>query len=408
MAYLSPVDERRRRIMDAMQASLQSPQQPAPGVNFPAPNTNLQTPDISQVTQPNQSVPESSPDIAARPVRIGYSTAGLTGVDKLIEKRKALEDASPESNVNVTSDFTEIEPPKHRHGIKGRLKSIGEGVLTGLAMADPDNPNAILGSAIGGGGLGAVSPRGEAKLHRRFETLSTDNDIARGLKLEQEQAQIGGLQALRHQRELEPQIQAAKLDQERELANQKLEIERQKAAGLITKNEADRQQRELDRQSREKTNAASNEARIEAARISAGGRTNSNDVRQRKGEAAQAELEQLVSDEQKAGEEKNRAYDYLTQLKTAVGLDGKPAIAKEDIAEATRAAEEANKVYQSFAEKKRDAQTRVRENTLSTPSTSAYSGRTMSQANLQKYATDKGISVDEARKTVEAQGVRIQ
>lgn len=43
------------------------------------------------------------------------------------------------------------------------------------------------------------------------------------------------------------------------------------------------------------------------------------------------------------------------------------------------------------------------------PSTSQpYAGRTMSAANLVRYAKDKGISEAEARKQVEAQGVRVQ
>lgn len=42
-----------------------------------------------------------------------------------------------------------------------------------------------------------------------------------------------------------------------------------------------------------------------------------------------------------------------------------------------------------------------------TPS-AKYSGRTMSQANLERYAKDKGISIEEARKKVEGMGVRIQ
>lgn len=40
--------------------------------------------------------------------------------------------------------------------------------------------------------------------------------------------------------------------------------------------------------------------------------------------------------------------------------------------------------------------------------TQPYAGRTMSQANLAKYAKDKGLTVEEARKQVEAQGVRVQ
>lgn len=40
--------------------------------------------------------------------------------------------------------------------------------------------------------------------------------------------------------------------------------------------------------------------------------------------------------------------------------------------------------------------------------TPSYAGRTMSRANLARYAKDKGLSVEEARKQVEAQGVRVQ
>lgn len=43
-----------------------------------------------------------------------------------------------------------------------------------------------------------------------------------------------------------------------------------------------------------------------------------------------------------------------------------------------------------------------------TTTTQPYAGRTMSQANLAKYAKDKGLTVEEARKQVEAQGVRVQ
>ena len=68
-----------------------------------------------------------------------------------------------------------------------------------------------------------------------------------------------------------------------------------------------------------------------------------------------------------------------------------------------------NKAYQSFAEKKRDAQRRIKENTVgATTTTQPYAGRTMTQANLERYAKDKGLSVEEARKQVELQGVRVQ
>jgi hypothetical protein len=38
----------------------------------------------------------------------------------------------------------------------------------------------------------------------------------------------------------------------------------------------------------------------------------------------------------------------------------------------------------------------------------SYSGRTMSRADLQRYANDKGLSVEQAKSEVESQGVRVQ
>jgi hypothetical protein len=40
--------------------------------------------------------------------------------------------------------------------------------------------------------------------------------------------------------------------------------------------------------------------------------------------------------------------------------------------------------------------------------TTPYAGRTMSAANLARYAKDKGLTEDEARRQIEAQGVRVQ
>jgi hypothetical protein len=267
-----------------------------------------------------------------------------------------------------------------------------------------------LGQVLGGGLGGVISPRSSAKSARKFELGQLDNDIARGLKLEGMQADVASSEALRRQRELEPSIKAAELEQEREIANAKLEIERQKATGEITQKEADRQQRELDRKSREKIAAD----RVTSAERIAGMRGNGSDVRAAKAQAAQQEYDQLVADEATAGENKNKAYAYLEQIKQHAvdaptgGLDPQY---KADLAQATKAAEDADKFYQSFGEKKRDAQRRIRENQVTTSvstTTQPYAGRTMSAANLARYAKDKGISEDEARRQVEGTGVRVQ
>jgi hypothetical protein len=172
------------------QQTVQGQQSQKPIVNVPKVNPALPTSSLPNVdrTPADNLGPVGEPRFpaGAPPVRIGYGTAGLTGVDKLMEQRKAYESADPESRVNVTPDFTEIDPPHGRKGFKGKLKSIGEGLLIGLASGDPNNPNNILGSMIGGGALGGASNRGEAKLKRRFEMNQLDNDIERGLKLEQQ------------------------------------------------------------------------------------------------------------------------------------------------------------------------------------------------------------------------------
>ena len=159
-----------------------------PIVNLPPANVNIPT-DVPP-PMPTGTVSEGTPnpDIGPPPPRVGYSLSGLTGVDRLLERRKAMESADPESNIRETGDFIKVEDKKPRKGFLGHLKALGEGALVGLASGDPDNPNNILGSAIGGGTLGAVSPRGEKKLLRKFEMSALDNDIARGLKLEQEGA----------------------------------------------------------------------------------------------------------------------------------------------------------------------------------------------------------------------------
>jgi hypothetical protein len=414
-------DIRRRRVMEAMANGLQIPQprrpmderlpSGLPAMQVAIPEAQRQTLGLSQPTEstPKINIPNVDPSMAPPPnegrtvptqvpqVRIGYNTQGLSGLDKIAERRKALEEADPESKV---TDTGEILPPEKT----GRLKGAGILALLGAGGSDPNHPLRGLGQAIGGGIAGAINPRSAAKAQRQFEIRQSDDDYARGLKIKEGEAQVGAIDALRRQRETEPEIQQRKFEQEREIQNQKLEIERQKAAGLITKEQAEIKQRELDRQSRENIAAANRSSREKIASMGGarGQETEaSREKREREANAAQAEYDQLVADEKNAGENKNKAYDYLTQLKN------NPNVPKEDIAQATKAAEDADKLYQSYAGKKVEAQRKIRENT-STPQAQQYSGRTMSSANLERYAKDKGLSVEDARKQVEGMGVKIQ
>jgi len=205
----------------------------------------------------------------------------------------------------------------------------------------------------------AITRRGEAPIpitKRQRDIARTQGQLARDMKVGEVQAQIGSEEALQHQRELEPIFQA-----------QKQQIEQDRIAGVISNQQAIQKQRELDRQSREtiaNLDRASRE-KIAGNRVAGGGLTpyqqqeisDKDAARESKRQAAQDELDQLTKDEATAGENKNKAYDYLAQLKA------NPNVAKEDIAQATKAAEEADKAYQSYASKKVDAQTAIKENT---------------------------------------------
>lgn len=404
------VEIKRKKILAAMSGALQP-------VSTTSVDPNMSTTVNAHPPQPApaniSTLPPDAglklPEPASGPVRVGYSTAGMTGLEKVMERRKALENSDPEQSIKERPDFIEQLPPRMK-GVNAhsRLRDFGEAALAGLAMADPDNPNQILGSAIGGGVTGAVNPRGGAQLVRRFEKGVADNDIARGLKLEEEKAQLGGIEALRRQRELEPQIQAAKVQNDIDIENAKLEIERQKAAGLITKQQADDAYRELTRKETERHNRESE--RIQELGVGQRGQETPANLgeRQRKAQAAQTELDQLTADEATAGEQKNAAYEALKQFRA-----NHPTMTSDDAAVASQMEQEAqrlNTLYQGYATKKSEAKRRVDENSGPTTTTGAstYSGRTMSSANLEKYAKDKGLSVEEARKQVKAQGVRVQ
>lgn len=234
---------------------------PSPTRAMPVPSGDVGLAVTGAPPPPSEGVKSNMP-----PVRVTYGPQGLSGVDALMAQRGAMQE-NPFSKVSTNAEGqAEIAPPKpERHGFKGTLKNIGEGVLSGLALADPDNPNAILGSAIGGGVTAGVNRSAGPQLHHRFDMNVLDNDIARGLKLEQEQAQLGSFQADARNRALQPAFE-----------NAKLELERDRLSGLIDehtyqrkKDELEFKEKQADRASREKTSAANNEATVEAAKIRA-------------------------------------------------------------------------------------------------------------------------------------------
>lgn len=187
-----------------------------------------------------------------RPWRAGYGAKGLVGVDRDILKRKVMDEAPPESPIQDRGDTIGYGTVQPAH--KSTLRRIGEGILTGLASGAGHEPNEILGMAIGGGTASGVNPREGAEIERRFEMGKLDNDIARGLKMEGSQAELSGMKALESQRQAAPEIAKKKFEAEAAHQLAMEQIERDKAAGLITQKEAEQREREATRKERERHN----------------------------------------------------------------------------------------------------------------------------------------------------------
>ncbi len=238
---------------------------------------------------------------------------------------------------------------------------------------------------------------------RTRDIAKTQGRIARDLKIGSETAQMDSEDALRRQRELEPIFAQKKLDQAAEIQDAKLKVERDRIAGNISQQEANRQQKELDRQAANQRNADNITSREKVAGLRNVPNSDKSQVRQAKAGAAQAEYDQLVKDEAEAGAQKNAAYAALAKFRTE--NPNSP-----DISQMEGEAERLNKIYQSYAPKKIDAQRRARENTVSTPQTQGsgkYTGRRISRGQLpeaakrlnmtpeaaEKYITDNGGSV---------------
>ena len=251
----------------------------APSVpnNPTLPNPAAATIEPSVGAPPAMNLPTPAPT----PVRVGYGTAGLSGLERIQAQRQAMEEADPESKIKVTPDFVEVGPPGMK-GVnrKGRFRSGLEASLSSLAHADPrmldNHPLYMLGQGLGGLIGGIASPRTGAKIVRGNEIEDLQREEARRLGLGQEEAQLGNIEAQRRYHELEPAIE-----------NAKLELERQKAQGVIDDRKYREQKDILDRASREKTNATTAAATIEAARIraQAGGGQDNNAIIDRNIEA---------------------------------------------------------------------------------------------------------------------------
>lgn len=370
-------------------------QSPSPALQ----RTALGVPNNDILSLLKQQQPESAnegrvPDRMDQ-VRVGQSTAGMNDIDRQQAKVDLMRAAPAGQKVRQSGDFIEELPPEQS---PSRVKNALVGLLLGTAQGG-------LPGGIAGAATGAIKPK-------LVQQMLKDKHVAREEEQLNSQLETEGRKAKLQDLILGPQIALMKAQRDAEYNAQRVKIQQDLEAGRITRAKAEEQQKELDRKSREQIAHDQIASRERIAKMRPNSEAAKDEERSRKASAAQSEFDQLVKDEAEAGRQKNDAYAYLEKIKAAAvnGPTGDiDAQSRMDIEQATRTAQEADKVYQSFAEKKRDAQTRMRENTVAQQATSQpYAGRTMSAANLAKYAKNKGISEDEARKQVEAQGVRVQ
>lgn len=393
-----------------------------PGLTLPQPDSSPFNPGVTPPPAPTEpAAPRSSP-------RVGYSTAGLAGVDALRQRRKALEEADPESKVTQTG---EILPPEKI----GRWTGLGQGALLGLGQADPDRPMYALGQMLGGATTGAISPRSSAKGMRKFELDRLDNDLARGLKLEAMQGEadrarnpIGQMSTRVVGKDEYPGIEEGteirvRIDPRTGAVTDVVgpnskpvvseSVKRPAAGAPHYEKDADgylltvqggKAQRVTDADGKpvQVKKGGNDEEYVEVEvngrklRVSPGqalgyygqigAQENKQAVeqseRQAKWQAADDDYQSLLTEEEAAKTEKDRAYQVLDQVRKSVPND---EIGRQDLRQAEDAAQQADKNYQSYADKKREARRRMQENQVTIPRP-MQSGGANEDPQVRRYA----------------------
>jgi hypothetical protein len=217
--------------------------------------------------------------------------------------------------------------------------------------------------------------------------------------------------ALRRQRELEPIYQQQRLGQERDIQDRRLKIEADRVAGTISQQEANRQQKELDRQSREEIAGLDRASREKIAgnKTVGGGLT----------PYQQYEIEnkrntnrtQRVAKLKEASDAESNAQIYENNANTAAETLARERASEDGITE-TRAKQltdeiqtnkdNAEKVRVSGRKARADAEAIPNEPVppQSAPTRGAYSGKRFSRAKVADRAKQLGMTPEQAEKTI--------
>lgn len=408
---------RQKRIFDLMRSGQPSPSTTPgfaggtlPSINpahiGPAPIGDPDTPPVKGTPQWDQAMSHAYPVSASGqsqqqpPSRLTYGNRGFSGDDSLVKLRSLRNSPLPEY---------------------GRAKGAGYGALAGIAA----NQNGTLGEKLGGGlaGLitGGIRPNIAASLKRDYEIKQAEAQAKQDQSLAQEAAQTDQILA-------QPEIQRQRIEQQRQEAeaqaayrNQQLEEQRARNQAVVDRANADREARkaqaDADRTEREKARIETERHHREDEQLR--GRHEPKDTRG-KYQGAKGEYDSLIEEEKAAGEEKDRAYKVLADLKSSTGpvtdpKTGKttvgPNVSGADIAQAEKEAQDANSYYRSFADKKRKAQSAMSENAPEVNTDlmpkGKYAGRTISLKSLRAYANANGLTPQQAKDFFEKEGASV-
>ena len=182
---------------------------------------------------PSSATPEATPPMASETIPINIPRGEVRYPTKLEAVRKS----DPQSRGLADG---EVEPPMRW----GRGRGAGVGALGGLEANRGGSLGEKIGGLIAGTAIGGFKPNLSAAFQRDYDIKKEQGQEEERLALENQQAQV----AYNQQR---PVIAEAEAQRKIEHDAAQLEIERQRAAGVISEQEARRKERELDRLQKE-------------------------------------------------------------------------------------------------------------------------------------------------------------
>lgn len=253
----------------------QAPQNYYPTVGtYRAPQGNSEMP---QTLLPAEAATDTSPAQAASTYDPSSTATRPWKVAGSLEKDPLKRDASriramienPISKVNPDGSVDAPHPMSKKKAILlGLLQGMGE------AARGKERPSlaGVLAGGATGAAIGAVKPKAIQEWRRRMEVDDASGELGQQQKIAMGQATLEEQEAQTRQRQVAPELERAETQRKARYDQERLKIQQDAAAGRISTAEAtrkladarlvqDREQRELDRESRKQIAAEANVSR---------------------------------------------------------------------------------------------------------------------------------------------------